>query len=195
MLNLSTYSALKKVEEVLGQALVIVSFLMYYIPNSFLVEFSGCTASQNNTLGSCLEAIDGITNGSPNYWYVNGLPAYAIFELTEERKMNSLVLMSGWSTTANYSRPTSFKVKVKVGGQWIQLSGLQVKEDLTAQIENDGTVTLTSGINYLTLEFTTVTDVQSIFLYVTETDPSPNSPSVSWYLRLREIIPGFIGKF
>ena len=80
-----------------------------------------------------------------------------------------------------------------MGGQWIQLSGLQVKEDLTAQIENDGTVTLTSGINYLTLEFTTVTDVQSIRLDVTETDPS-ETPSAK-YLRLREIIPGFIGKF
>ena len=85
-------------------------------------------------------------------------------------------------------RSTSFKVTVKVGGQWIQLSGLQVKEDLTAQIENDGTVTLTSGMNYLTLEFTTVTDVQSIRLDVIETDPAK-------YLRLREIIPGFIGKF
>ena len=173
----------------------MVSFLMYYIPDSFLVEFSGCTDPHGNSgMFSCLDAIDGITSGSPNNWYVSSLPAWAIFELTEERKMNSLVLMSGWSTTANYWRPTSFKVTVKVGGQWIQLSGLQVKEDLTAQIENDGTVTLTSGINYLTLEFTTVTDVYSIRLDVTETDPSPNAPS-AMYLRLREIIPGFIGKF
>ena len=103
--------------------------------------------------------------------------------------------MSGWSTTANSGRPTSFKVIVKVNGQWIQLSGLQVKEDPTAQIENDGTVTLTSGLNYLTLEFTTVTDVQSIRLDVTETDPTPNSPGQAKRLNLREIIPGFIGKF
>ena len=161
---------------------------MYYIPNSFLVEFSGCTASHNYSSISCFEAIDGITTGSGNYWLGgNNSPAWAIFELTQERKMNSLVLMSGLSTTANYGRLLSFKVTLKVNGQWINLSGFQVNEDPTAQIENDGTVTLNSGINDLTLEFTTVTNVQSIRLDVTELDNIP--------LVLREIIPGFISKF
>ena len=159
---------------------------LIYIPNSFLVEFSGCTRSSALSNHDCVNAIDG--NMGPYGWHATSLPAWGIFELTVEEKMNSLVLMSGWSTTANSGRLTSFKVTVKVGGQWIQLSGLQVKEDLTAQIENDGTVTLTSGINYLTLEFTTVTDVQSIRLDVTEAVSAKD-------LRLREIIPGFIGKF
>ena len=79
-------------------------------------------------------------------------------------------------------------------GQWIQLNGLQVKGwnlygYTLAQIETDGTITLTGGIRDLTLEFTKVTNVQSIRLDVTETDRSDN------HLILREIIPGFIGKF
>ena len=94
-----------------------------------------------------------------------------------------------------YNRLLSFKVTLNVDGQWIQLSDLKVKDLLsdilvsTAQIENDGTVTLNSGIDELTLAFTTVTNVQSIRLDVTETDHSLNN-----YLSLREIIPGFIGK-
>ena len=90
--------------------------------------------------------------------------------------------MSGSPSTPS-APSTSFKVTLKVNGQWIQLSALQVKEDPTAQIGTDGTVTLNSGIYDLTLEFTIVTNVQSIRLDVTET---------SHNLVLREIIPGFI---
>ena len=160
---------------------------------SFFVEFSGCTGSQNQWNFKCDKAIDGIIHsgtGHTNFWSTP-IPAWAIFELTEERNMNSLVLMSG----VPYNRLLSFKVTLNVDGQWIQLSDLQVKDLLsdilvsTAQIENDGTVTLNSGIDELTLEFTTVTNVQSIRLDVTETDHSLNN-----YLSLREIIPGFIGK-
>ena len=97
--------------------------------------------------------------------------------------MNSLVLISDGGS------PRIFKVTLKVDGQWINLSALQVKEDPTAQIENDGTVTLNSMKNEMTLEFTTVTNVQSIRLNVTECFYQSN------YLYLREIIPGFSGKF
>ena len=191
MLNPSTHSDLKKVEEVLGQALVMVTFLMYYIPNSFLVEFSGCTASHNHSSwSSCFEAIDGITSGKPNYWYAKGLPAWANFELTEERIMNSVVLMSGSSATSSYQdRLLSFKVTLKVNEQWIQLSDLQVKEDPTAEIENDGTVTLEHLTYDLTLEFTTVANVQSIRL------DEIAGEDTNRLVRLREIIPGFMGKF
>ena len=107
--------------------------------------------------------------------------------------MNSLVLKSG-SATACWALLLSFKVTLKVDEQWIQLNGLQVKGWNgcgigTAQIETDGTVTFpdNSGIYDLTLEFTSVTNVQSIRLDVNEKrDPS---------LILREIIPGFIGNF
>ena len=77
---------------------------------------------------------------------------------------------------------------LKVYGQWIQLPYLQVKEDPTAQIENDGTVSLNSAISNLTLEFPTVTNVHSIRLDVINTDDSKN-------LWIREIIPGLIGMF
>ena len=108
--------------------------------------------------------------------------------------MNSIVLYSG-SATACWALLQSFKVTLKVDEQWIQLNGLQVQGWQTcggpqpaAQIETDGTVTFPgdfSGIHDLTLEFTTVTNVQSIRLDVYEKrDPS---------IILREIIPGFIG--
>ena len=99
--------------------------------------------------------------------------------------------MSGVSATSEtgHGRLLTFKVTLKVNGQWIQLSALQVKEDPTAQIENDGTVTLESGIYDLTLEFTTVTNVQSLRLDII-LDTNNNSK-----IYLREIIPGFIGKF
>ena len=117
------------------------------------------------------------------------LPKWGNFELAEEEKINSLVLMSGKSATENtYGYLISFKVILKVDGQWIQPSDLQVKEDPQAQIANDGTVTLNSAISNLTLEFTTLTNVQSIILNVTNTDDGHN-------LWLREIIPGFNGTY
>ena len=116
------------------------------------------------------------------------LPKWGIFELTDEEKINSLILMSGKSATGNtYGYLISFKVTLKVNGQWIQLSDLQVKEDPTAQITNDGTVTLNSAISNLTLEFTTLTNVQSIRLDVIK---SPRN-----YPWIREFIPGFNGTF
>ena len=162
-------------------------FFMHYIPNSFLVEFSGCTDSYNNHLElyRCQSAIDGKIW---NYWRAEDLPAWAIFELTEESSMNSIELLNGYKATAKNGRFISFKVTLNVDGQWIQPSDLQVKEDSTAQIESDGTVTLNNGINDLTLEFTTVTNVHSIRLDVTKVH--------SLHVNLREIIPGFIiGKF
>ena len=158
-----------------------------YIPNSFLVEFSGCTRSSALSNNDCVNAIDG--NMGPYGWHATNLPIWGIFELTDEEKMNSLVLMSGKSATGyTYGYLIIFKVTLKVDGQWIQLSDLQVKEDPTAQITNDGTVTLNSAISNLTLEFTTITNVQSIRLDVINTDDSKN-------LWIREIIPGFFGKF
>ena len=162
---------------------------LIYIPNSFLVEFSGCTNSSANNDFDCFKAIDG--NLGHYGWRTKpeSLPAWGIFELTDEEKMDSLVLMSGKSATGNtYGYLISFKVTLKVNGQWVQLSDLQVKEDPTAQIDSDGTVTLNSAISNLTLEFTTLTNVQSIRLDVINTDESKNM----W---IREIIPGFFGKF
>ena len=93
--------------------------------------------------------------------------------------------MSGKHAGNSYGYLISFKIILKVGpNTWINLSALQVKEDPTAQIDSDGTVTLNSAISNLTLEFTTLTNVQSIRLNVTNTDDGHN-------LWLREIIPGF----
>ena len=100
------------------------------ISNQFLVEFTGCTNSSAKDDKDCVKAIDG--NVGPYGWQAR-VPAWAIFELTEERSMNSLVLISDGGS------PRSFKVTLKVDGQWIDLSALQKKEDPTAQIENNGT--------------------------------------------------------
>ena len=97
--------------------------------------------------------------------------------------MNTLIVRSGQQRSDH--RLIVFRVTVKVDGQWIILTGLKVREDSTAQIGGDGTVTLASGISVLQLEFNTVFNVQSIRLDVTKTDASNNNVVVN------EIIPKF----
>ena len=126
--------------------------------------------------------MDGITSVADNGWaYNGGSSAWAIFELTEESTMNTLVMMSGQERDDH--RLIVFRVTLEVDGQWINLTGLKVQEDPTAQIGEDGTVTLASGIDDLQLEFNAVSNVQSIRLDVTETDASNNNVVVN------EIIP------
>ena len=91
--------------------------------------------------------------------------------------MNTLDLMSGQKR--NTHRLLIFRVTLKVDGQWINLTGLKVREDPIAQIGYDGTVTLASGIHVLRLEFNTVSNVQSIRLDVTKTDASNNNVVVN----------------
>ena len=62
-----------------------------------------------------------------NGWYSANSPAWAIFELTKKRTMNTLVMMSG--QFRNTHRLMEFKVTLKVDGQWINLTGLKVQED------------------------------------------------------------------
>ena len=119
-----------------------------------------------------------------NGWAYSGeVPAWAIFELTEERTMNTLVIQNG-QRRSNH-RLIVFRVTLKVDEQWINLTDLKVKEDPTAQIGGDGTVTLASGIDVFHLEFNTVSNVQSIRLDVTKTDGAYNN------VVLNEIIPKF----
>ena len=145
--------------------------------------WNGCSASVNQNGYNCLEAIDGITNIFNNGWAYNGGAGggWAIFELTEERTMNTLVIKSG-QRRSNH-RLIVFRVTLKVDEQWINLTDLKVKEDPTAQIGEDGKVTLASGIWNLTLKFYAVSNVQSIRLDVTKTDASNNNVVVN------EIIP------
>ena len=89
--------------------------------------------------------------------------------------------MSGQERTDH--RLIVFRVTLEVDEQWINLTALKVQEDPTAQIGEDGTVTLASGIHDLQLEFNAVSNVQSIRLDVTETDASNNNVVVN------EIIP------
>ena len=62
----------------------------------------------------------------------------------------------------------------------------ETQEDPIAQIGEDGTVTLVSGIHELQLEFNTVSNVQSIRLDVSKTDASNNNVMVN------EIIPKLV---
>ncbi len=95
---------------------------MQYIPNSFLAEFSGCTSSYVNInyleLRRCENAIDG---KFWNYWSSSILPAWAIFELTEERDINTVALMSG-SATAHWAVLLRFKVHTKRIGREISIA-------------------------------------------------------------------------
>ena len=109
---------------------------------------------------------------------------WAIFDLTEKREMNTLVIMNGQKW--NGLRLIVFRVTLKVDGQWINLTGLKVQEYPSAEIGGDGTVTLASGIQVLHLEFNIVFNVQSIRLDVTKTDDDATNNVV-----LNEIIPKF----
>ena len=147
-----------------------------------LLEYSDCSASENQNDYNCSEAIDGKTNEYDNGWAASS-PAYAIFELTNKRTMNTLVMMSG--RLRNDHKLIVFRVTLKVDEQWINLTGLKVQEDPSAEIGGDGTITLASGIEVLQLEFNTVSYVQSIRLDVTKTDNLNNNVVVN------EIIPKF----
>ena len=98
--------------------------------------------------------------------------------------MNTLVIMNGQQRMNH--RLIVFRVTLKVDEQWINLTGLKVQEDPSAEIGGDGTVTLASGIEVLQLEFNTVSNVQSIRLDVTKTDNLNNNNVV-----VNEIIPKF----
>ena len=175
--------------------LYLLSLLSKHLKNIslFLLEFSGCTASINQDHYNCLEAIDGITDNAGNGWAYSsvGSPAWAIFIIPEKTTMNTLVLMSGQGR--NDHRLIVFRVTLTVDGQWINLTGLRVREDPLAQIGDDGTVTLAHAWHILQLEFNTVSSVQSIRLEVTKTDASNNN------VVLNEIIPKYVehreGKF
>ena len=91
--------------------------------------------------------------------------------------MNTLVIKSG-QRRSNH-RLIVFRVTLKVDEQWINLTDLKVKEDPTAQIGEDGKVTLASGIWNLTLKFYAVSNVQSVRLDVTETDDKNNNAVVN----------------
>ena len=113
-----------------------------------------------------------------NGWaYNGGSSAWAIFELTEKSPLNTIVMMSGQERDDH--RLIVFRVTLEVDGQWINLTGLKVREDPIAQIGYDGTVTLASGIHVLRLEFNTVSNVQSIRLDVTKTDALNNNVVVN----------------
>ena len=110
-------------------------------------SLSGCSASVNQNGYNCLEAIDGITNVKNNGWAYDGYsPAWAVFELREKRKMNTLVLSSGQQRGDH--RLIIFRVTLKVDEQWIDLAGLKVKEDPNAHVGHDGTITLVLSMSF-----------------------------------------------
>ena len=172
----------------LSKHLKDILLFFYFI----LLEYSGCSASDNQNDYNCSQAIDGITNVRDNGWFSASSPAWAIFELTKKRTMNTLVMMSG--KLRNDHRLIVFRVTLKVDGQWINLTGLKVQEDPIAQIGGDGTVTLASGIHDLQLEFNAVSNVQSIRLDVTKTDNPNNNVVVNEIIPLGPKLEHIIGK-
>jgi hypothetical protein len=143
--------------------------------------FSDCSASDDQY--KCIEAFDGVDNERENGWlHMANSPAWAIFELSEPLTIESLILMNGLQRSNK--KLIRFKIAFQVDGKWIDSDGLAVKDDPMAQIDTDGTITLTSGRNVLVLNFNPVANVQSVKLDVIETE-SENKFS------LNEIIPIF----
>ena len=145
----------------------------------FSSAFSDCSTSDDKY--KCIEAFDGVDSVRENGWqHMAKSPAWAIFELSEPLTIESLILMNGlqWE----HKKLISFKIAFKVDEKWIDSDGLAVKHDPKAQIDSDGTITLTSGLNVLVLNFNPVANVQSVKLDVKETESKHN-------FALNEIIP------
>ena len=151
---------------------------------SLFADFVSCTASRNQGGYSCEEAFDGIVQTAGNGWAYNGQsPAWAIFELSEETRITSMRLISG--IDRNEHRLITFKISMKVNDKWVVPGDLRVIEDSKALIENDGTITLSTGIYVNSLSFNPISNVKSVKIDVTKTDASNNN------LVLTEIIPNF----
>ena len=148
-------------------------------------EFKGCTASQNEENYGCEEAYDGIINNSDNGWSYNPphSTAWVIFELENATPITSLAILSGQQFSADTLM--IFKVTFKVGEEWIVPNDLAIEDDPTAQIANDGTITLDSPNKVLNLVFFPVRNVQAIRLDVTKTNSDNNDLVIS------EIIPNY----
>ena len=151
-----------------------------------LLAFSGCTESDSN---SCDKAIDG-SESSPGWSYTwsSKQPIWAIFELAEETAMNQIVIVNG------RHKIITFKVTIKANNQWSILTGLSIREDANAQIGSDDTITLTSAVQVLHLDFNFISNVQSIRLDVTKTDFEFYEEGIFRYrnLEINEIIPKFL---
>ena len=74
---------------------------------------------------------------------------------------------------------------MKVNDKWLVPGDLRVKEDSEAIIGNDGTITLSTGIDVASLSFNPISNVKSVRIDVTKTDAGNNN------LVLTEIIPNF----
>ena len=107
-----------------------------------LLEYSDCSASENQNDYNCSEAIDGKTNEYDNGWAAS-VPAWAIFELTKKRTMNTLEMMSGQSIQDH--RLIVFKVTLKVDGQWFNLTSLTVKDHTTTTTAPEPTTSVELG--------------------------------------------------
>ena len=148
--------------------------------------------------GDCFAELDPLNQQSKKTFYTKGhgslinIPAAAgsssamtkLMEAANRSQSEENLSKSRGQKRSNH-RLIVFRVTLKVDEQWINLTALKVKEDPTAHIGEDGTVTLASGIRELQLEFNTVSNVQSIRLDVTKTDASNNN------VVLNEIIPKF----
>ena len=151
---------------------------------SLFADFVSCTASTNQGQLPCEEAFDGIVQGNSNGWGYNAQsPAWAIFQLSEETTITSLRLISG--IDKNDHRLITFKISMNVNDKWVTPVDLKVIEDFKALIENDGTITLSTGIYVTSLSFNPISNVKSVRIDVTKTDASNNN------LHLTEIIPNF----
>ena len=151
---------------------------------SLFADFVSCTASRNQGSYSCEEAFDGIVQTAGNGWAYDAVsPAWAIFELSDETKITSLRLISG--IDRNNHRLITFKISMKVDDNWLVPGDVRVKEDSKAVIGNDGTITLSTGIDVASLSFNPISNVKSVRIDVTKTDASNNN------LVLTEIIPNF----
>ena len=102
--------------------------------------------------------------------------------------MNQIVIVNG------RHKIITFKVTIKANNQWSILTGLSIREDANAQIESDNTITLTSVIQVLHLDFNFISNVQSIRLDVTKTDFEFYEEGIFRYrnVEINEIIPRFL---
>lgn len=142
---------------------------------------SDCEASRNQGDYNCMEATDGIREGTGNGWAYNGyVPSWAVFKFTEGHEIDRVEILNGVGRPDH--KLVSFKVELRTEqmSDWQKIEGLIVKDDSSAQVDAaGGKITLSTAREELILNFPAVKGVTEIKLTVYETNASNNNAVVT----------------
>jgi len=141
---------------------------------------SDCEASRNQGDYNCMEATDGIRNGTSNGWAYNAeVPSWAVFKFTEGHEIDRVEILNGVGRPDH--KLVSFKVELRTEqmSDWQKIEGLILKDDSSAQVDAAGKITLSAAREELILNFPAVKGVTAIKLTVYDTNAGNNNAVVT----------------